>query len=228
VSHIREGFRALELVREADARVLVDTQQIAERLRPYTTVKKAFPFDPHLLHLFAGPGMDLTDLKLTVMYCAAARFADLTQVRPRDVDVLPSTVQMTMRATKTDKATSAGRTVEFFLPESACHTLTSHLASLPNDSPVFPASYKVTLKRLQSRAGHQFSLHSLRRGAVQAAMRAGVADRDVMRLTGHQSRRALAEYAETLPTTWRAQSLRAASAILCATLTLSRGEHGPR
>jgi len=224
VSHIREGFRALELQHEADARVLVDVQQIAERLRPFASVKKATPLDPRLLYLFSNPEMDSTDLHLAVMYCAATRFADLTRALPRDVHVLPGSVRLTLRATKTDKTSSAGRTIEFFLPACAHRALTTRLASLAPHDQVFPATYAMALRRLRSRAGHQYSLHSMRRGAVQAAMRAGVADRDVMRLTGHQSRRALGEYAEALPNTWRAQSLRAASAILLATLRPSRVE----
>lgn len=58
-----------------------------------------------------------------------------------------------------------------------------------------------------------FSTHSLRRGAIQAAMEAGASDAEVTRLSGHQSLEALARYAGMLPKTWAEETLAASRAV---------------
>lgn len=214
-SHIRVAFRRLGEAQEAEHRALTDLQEIAERFRPFAKTRKASPIPPQLITEFDHPGMDATDARIVMLYAAAARFADLAHVRMEDVQCFGQTVQLRLIATKTTK-TSVGRSILCCPLPNTLGWLKRRLETATPSAYLFDSSYAQTSRRLKSRIGEQYTLHSLRRGAVQAAMRAGIADRDVMRLTGHQSRRALAEYAEALPLTWRLQCLRAARAIRTA------------
>ena len=141
-----------------------------------------------------------------VQFATASRFGDLQEVESPDVTLEGDIVLMSLRRTKT--ALSSGtRVVLGHLP---LHTVAAVRAMLKRQRP-FRCEYRECIAFLKA-VRPDLSAHSLRRGAVQQAMRTAP-DAHVMRLTGHRSVETLARYAGVLPQTWKREMLSAADAI---------------
>jgi integrase len=70
-------------------------------------------------------------------------------------------------------------------------------ASVPRASPIAPSPWSCRAPRAAASIGLDaatFAGHSLRAGFATSAARAGKADRDIMRQTGHRSRAMLDRY----------------------------------
>lgn len=148
---------------------------------------------------------------------AALRRSELVALDVADLDFSDGGVNITVRRSKTDQ-TGAGRRVA--LPNGRGATcpvraLRSWLSAANiTDGPVFRSMRKgdrVQAKRLSGKSaarivkravelvgldGADFGGHSLRRGLVTAAHRAGKTDAEIMGTTGHKSRAMIDRYRE--------------------------------
>ena len=164
---------------------------------PATTadVLRAYSMDPDGLGAVA-----------VVQYATATRFGDLQGVVSADATIDGNIITISLRRTKTT-LTSGTRAVLVRLPS---HTVATVRALLEREQP-FKCEYGAYLGLLR-RVHKGLSAHSLRRGAIQQAMRSAQ-DAQVMRLTGHRSLETLARYAGVLPQTWKLEMIAAADAI---------------
>ena len=160
----------------------------ARQARPATReeVEKLFRLDP------TGMG-----LLVATQWATASRYGDLQAVEARDVEVTDAGALITLRQTKTTNAVGI-RTVACVLPSVVRQALVQAMAERNRPFEVPYYRYLNFLKREET----DLSAHSIRRGAVQAAMRRG-SDKQVMRLTGHMDVKSLAIHAGRIPTKWR-------------------------
>lgn len=151
-------------------------------------------------------------LLAAVLWAGAFRHSDLRHVRRADVTAgTDGSFDVLIRLCKTTTRTGQPRVVSIVLPPPAARALEEALRS------PLPWALFVPYPRFchfVSSICPGLTAHSFRRGAVQAAMAAGVEDRAVMRLSGHASRDSLAAYAARIPATWRAQMMRASAATM--------------
>lgn len=189
-----------------EAAAVEDVRGILRREKLVVTQRQAPPAGARdVLSVFAlNPGVLGT--VAVVQFATASRFGDLQTVEAADVVLEDDTVLITLRRTKTALSTGT-RTVIGCLPPS---TLTAVRALLTRRLP-FQCDYRKYVALLK-RARSDLTAHSLRRGAIQAALR-HTTDAKVMRLTGHQSMDAFARYAGVLPQVWKEEMVEAATAI---------------
>lgn len=176
-----------------DLRDSLKRQQLAHiprQARPATReeITKLFHLEP------TGRG-----LLAAVQFATASRFGDLQAVERADIEMTTSGALITLRKTKTATAVGA-RTVACVLPGRVRQAL---ISAMGERNKPFQVSYHQYLN-LMKRVSKDLSAHSIRRGAVQAAMRCGK-DKHVMRLTGHTDVKSLATYAGRIPTRWRTE-----------------------
>ena len=151
-------------------------------------------------------------LAAALMWAGAMRFGDLVSVGKADVTLCGGgEVEIELRRTKTNSYGGPPRVIAIVVPRRVERTLESRLKT--RAGPLVDTTYPHFLREMQRIHPH-LSAHSLRRGAVQAAMNRGANDRAVMRLTGHTSLESLATYAGRLPTTWKLEMLSASQATM--------------
>jgi hypothetical protein len=136
-----------------------------------------------------------------IMWAGAFRHADLEHVQPSDISAVDDdgTYDITLRVTKTTTFTGQPRVVRIVLPRRVrrhMHHVLRGVLQLP--------SYRRFLREVK-RLCPMLSAHSFRRGAIQAAMDAGIPDEAVMRVSGHKALDSLATYAARLPRLWKEQ-----------------------
>lgn len=162
-------------------------------------------------------------LLCVVLWSTAARFSDWSRPgllgcgpTPADVHLrsIAGTVQIwevRYRVTKTDP-TGLTRRLTFRLPTAASRAFARLHRSTPREAPLFnvqPSQLRTWLYALYVRGtlSRRLTLHSFRRGAVQAALLHMVPGQAVMRVTGHSTLALLARYADTVPPEWRRHQL---------------------
>jgi len=153
------------------------------------------------------------DVALTaaLMWAGMFRFSDLKDVCMKDVSMKDGEVEVVLRKTKTTAFGGPPRGVVCVVPKRVVRSLRKE-----RDNPeqkLVRISYRSFVKGVQVWCP-KLTAHSFRRGAVRAAMRHGVADEAVMRVTGHKSLESLATYADLLPAGWRQQMVMASAATL--------------
>ena len=146
-------------------------------------------------------------LLAAVQFATASRFGDLQSVERADIEVTTVGAMMNLRKTKTTLAVGV-RTVACALPPPIREALIAAMVERVRPLEVPYRRYLSFLKQVRT----DLSAHSIRRGAVQAAMRTG-RDKEVMRLTGHADIKSLAIYAGRIPTRWRAEMEAASTEI---------------
>lgn len=148
---------------------------------------------------------------VTLLWSMAARFSDLDRATLRDVRPVPAGWVVRLRLTKTSPAGVRGA-FAIRLPEPQASALALRKAAAPPDQPLLQTT-AARLRRGVSSVCPGLTLHSFRRGAVQALLDAGIPTTEVRRLTGHTSDATLLGYADRLPpSAWEAADT-AASAL---------------
>ena len=215
LSHVEQAFLRAHGPRSPQAEVAIrDLRDGLKRLQPDRPPRQAPPITPQEVRtIFAMEPLGL-GLTAAIQYAAAARWGDLQAVDVNDI-TLTSPTTITLRLRKTKTSTTVGeRTVACVVPTSVGRALRVKMREANHPLRGDYRKYLQLLKSLRP----ELSAHSIRRGAVQAAMRS-VDDGAVMRLTGHTSVATLAKYAGTLPLSWRKEMEAASKAAWCDSWT---------
>lgn len=176
---------------------LADTRDQLSRLLPLHLPRQAVSASPQqvarLRQVLPAPEADA----VTLLWAMAARFSDLARAALADIRPVPPGWVVRLRLTKT---TQAGVRDAFALrlPEPQCSELRRRKATAPPSQPLLTT----TAARLRGAIRNHFpelSLHSLRRGAVQVMLDAGIPSVEVRRMTGHTTDATLLGYADRLP-----------------------------
>jgi integrase len=176
---------------------LADTRAQLARLLPFHQTRQAPPATPSQvarlrLHL-PPPDADA----VTLLWAMAARFSDLERAALRDVQLTSRGWVVRLRLTKTTQAGVRGA-FGIHLPEPQHSGLRQRKAAAPPDQPLL-ATTAAALRRNVRQLCPGLTLHSFRRGAVQALLDAAVPTEEVRRLTGHTTEATLLGYADRLP-----------------------------
>lgn len=153
---------------------------------------------------------------LRLLYAAAARPSDLLgseSRRPvRVADAFFDAVgalHLLFRRTKSD-VEGRGRRVALMLPATTERWVRQRLRTASRAAPLLPTSYEA----LRAGMPDGYTLRSIRRGAVRAALMAGAAVDDVRALTGHADPRTVFRYAGVIAPQTRDAGVRASAAAM--------------
>ena len=216
VSHLIAGLRRLGGAREAIQR-LRDARDALQRLRHLFPARQARPATAREVRALwrAGQGRaEQHGLIAALLWAAAARFSDVTRLWVGDLVIGAEWVRIRYRITKTSQR-GVVRVVEVRpAPEvtAALRRWQERRAQLGATAPLFTlhlSGFNAWLARVSP----GLTSRSLRRGAVQAALDAGVDERDVVRLTGHTRVATLLAYADRIGRRGRAALQRCADAL---------------
>jgi integrase len=220
IGHLKAGARRLPSVTDSTIQGLRDASDSMSRLQHLFPPRQAFPLvAPDLRRMTASPETRHRDVLAACMWGAAARWDDVQGVWPSDL-TFPclNVVRMRYRKTKTAQK-GAIRLVEFLIPPLQWHRLRHLARATPHQQKVFTISesaMRYWVKKYEPRA----SLHSFRRGAIQAALRDPTVDeRWVQRLSGHKTLQSLLGYAADIGQRARRQMMAASSAMWAAPLS---------
>lgn len=187
---------------------LADTRAQLSRLLPLHLPRQAASASrqqvARLRALLPAPEADA----VTLLWAMAARFSDLDRAALADIRRAPRGWVVRLRVTKT---TQAGVRDAFGiqLPEPQCSELLRRKASAPPCQPLLQTT-AARLRRAIRALCPELTLHSLRRGAVQTMLDAGIPSDEVRRLTGHTTDATLLGYADRLPpSAWAAAGIAA-------------------
>jgi hypothetical protein len=210
LSHVEVAHLRLHGSRQPrDAAVVEDIRARLKREQMGQGLKQASPAtQADVLRAFALEPRTLGPIAV-VQFATASRFGDLQGVEAADANLEDDVIYIHLRRTKTSLSTGP-RIVLIVLGRLPQHTI-SAVRALLNQREPFVCEYRAYIALL-TKVRPDLSAHSLRRGAVQLAMRTAH-DQHVMRLTGHRSVETLARYAGVLPQTWKAEMMAAADAV---------------
>ena len=187
---------------------ITDTRDQLSRLLPLHFPRQAQSATPQqvaLLRLHLPPPEPDA---VTLLWAMAARFSDLARAALRDLQRTPQGWLVRLRVTKT---TQSGVRDAFgiLLPEPQDTELRRRKAVAPPSQPLLRTTAP-RLRRAVAAVCPGLSLHSLRRGAVQTLLDAGLPTEEVRRLTGHTTDATLLGYADRLPpAAWAAAGIAA-------------------
>ena len=190
---------------------LVDTRDQLSRLLPLHLPRQATSATrqqvARLRELLPPPEADA----VTLLWAMAARFSDLARAALADVRPVPQGWVVRLRITKT---TQAGVRDAFGirLPQPQDARLRQRKATEPPGQPLLRTTAARLMGAMRATCPG-LTLHSLRRGAVQAMLDAGIPTVEVRRLTGHTADATLLGYADRLPPSAWAAADTAATAL---------------
>lgn len=148
-----------------------------------------------------------------LMWASAGRFADVARLWPEDLSPLRRRWwRLRWRITKTSQK-GVCRLVLIRLPHLSHSALASLRGSAPPRAPMFASLPYSAVARFLRRHSPGTTTRSFRRGAVTSALDSGVAERDVIRLTGHRSVATLLGYADRVGTHASRAMMRVARAL---------------
>lgn len=206
LSHVEVAHRRLYGLRSPLASAKIsDLRDICKRQQLYDATRQAPPATAAdvMRGLEIHPTLGAVAV---VQFATATRFGDLRAVVTDDVSMHADRLVINLRHTKTS-LTTGPRFVVGRIPTRALPNVTE-LLTIKQPFAIPPHAYANFLRQVRP----DLSAHSLRRGAIQAAMRS-TSDRNIMRLTGHRSVESLARYSGVLPKTWAEEMDAAATAI---------------
>ncbi len=137
---------------------------------------------------------DLVRLATLLLFATGLRVSELTSLRLSDIDLLTGSLRVNGKGSR--------ERFVYVTNERVCRLLTTYVEarrSLPSDhdnlllcsrgQPATPASLRLRLRRLSTRAGleRRVTPHMLRHTAATSLLEAGVDMRFVQRLLGHRS-----------------------------------------
>lgn len=188
------GLTAAEL--NARFPELPDTQAVLSRAQPFTPVKRAKLANTTDVMTLLEQEPQGRGLLAALMWFAAARFSDLHLLCARHflLDPRRRRVRVHLFRTKTDQS-GLGRFILVQLPTQVFTLLDVSLRGKAPDDRWMNITYPRMYPFLKEQG---LTAHSFRRGAINAALDAGVTPEQLMLLTGHKTREALLRYAETL------------------------------
>lgn len=186
-----------------------DARDQLQRLLPFHTRNQASPATAaSVARLRALLPKEEADA-VTLMWAMAARWSDLARAELRDVEEVPGGGWVVkLRLTKTTQAGIRGAFAAP-IPEPQASALRRRKATASPHEPLIQSTYAETLRRVKE-VYPALTLHSFRRGAVQALLDAGVPVDELRRMTGHVTEASLYGYADRLPpSAWAAAEMAA-------------------
>jgi hypothetical protein len=211
LGHLSAGLRQLG---SFDSQLISDTRASLSRLLPYVQLRQARPAVASEVRRLEAAEPSGRGLLVRCLWQTAARFSDWSGRLPAE-SVVPGRGDwfvVNYRRTKSSTR-GAARMALFRLPPPAARRLRRLIARTPPCQALFRVSYARMRAWVALRAPG-LSMHSFRRGAVQAMLDAEVPAKEVARLTGHRSMATMYGYAHRLPQSARRAMSRAYAALL--------------
>lgn len=216
ISHLIVGLRRLAADHDTIV-ALQDARDALQRLRHLFPTKQARPATARQVRsLWVGAQgrAEQHGLVAALLWAAAARFSDVARLFASDVQVGTEWTRIRYRITKTSQR-GAVRVVEVRLAPEVAAALRQWRRRRAEEGPSAQL-FTLGLRGFNAwlaRVTPGLTSRSLRRGAVQAALDAGVDERDVVRLTGHTRVATLLTYADRVGRRARAALQRCAEAL---------------